>query len=282
MSSLEDARRLELADFLKSRRSQIQPQSVGLPSGQRRRVQGLRREEVAELAEISPTWYTWMEQGRPVTISPRTVSRLGEALQLNSAETEHLKMLAGHSIAAPETGQVQVPPSLLSVIDQMGHFPCYVVCPRWCLMAWNPAAEAVFGPFQERPELERNLLWLTFTEPSYRKLFTEWERFARCMINHFRADFHGGLGTPEGAALVDKLLRLDPSFRKWWSEHEVTRPPNWRKNLMHPKLGLLSLDQANMQISDSNYLRLTVYTPANAATERSLRSISQQPAIAAL
>ncbi len=279
--SSEDTRRLELADFLKTRRSQIQPQSVGLPSGQRRRVQGLRREEVAELAEISHTWYTWMEQGRPVSISLRTVGRLCEALQLNAAETEHVKMLTGHSNASTETGQVQIPPTLWAVIDQMGHLPCYVVCPRWCVMAWNPAAEAVFGPFQDRPEPERNLLWLTFTEPAYRKLFTEWERFARCMINHFRADFHGGLGTPEGAALVDQLLGLDADFRKWWREHDVTRPPNWRKDLMHPKLGPLSLDQSNMQISDSNYLRLTVYTPADPATERSLRSISS-PLAAAL
>jgi transcriptional regulator with XRE-family HTH domain len=254
--------RFALADFLKRCRSRLSPQQVGLPLGRRRRVSGLRREEVAELAEISATYYAWIEQARPVNLSAKTLECLAEALRLNLSERQHLRNLTQESRVE---GCAQISEATRATLEQLEPFPVLVVCRRWTIVACNQAAELVFGPLRGE-----NLLYLAFTRVDFQKLFVEWERFARCTLNHFRHAYHYGLGSSEGVQLVEQLQRESPIFRQWWPDYEVSLPPNWRKHLRHPHLGELQLDPCEFTLD--NDLRMIVYTPADAPTRYRLQA----------
>ncbi|MEI2578548.1 helix-turn-helix transcriptional regulator [Scytonema sp. PRP1] len=258
----DQQRRTELADFLRTRRSRLSPTQVGLPQGSRRRVPGLRREEVAELANIGVTWYTWLEQARPVNVSPQTIEQIAQALRLDQYEREHLFLLAGQSppLEPPSTTLVTAP--MQQVLDSLGENPAYIVEPCWNLLAWNQAASLVFGDFDTKPIQERNLMWLVYTDPAMRRLLVDWEAFARCLLVQFRADYGQRVGTREWMELVAALQRVSPEFRQWWSSHDVTRPMDWRKELDHPIVGRLSLDSVTMQLHGTANWRLVVYTPA--------------------
>jgi transcriptional regulator with XRE-family HTH domain len=254
-------RRKELADFLKTRRTKLLPSQVDLPSGSRRRVKGLRREEVAELADISTNWYTWLEQGRQINVSPQTLERIAQGLRLDRHETEHLFMLAGHPPPLLQSPVEAVTTGIRHILDSLNPNPAYLVDQRWDLVAWNRTACYVFGNFEVKPLLERNLMWLVFTEPAMRQLFADWSGFARCLLVHFRADYSQSLDDPRAIELAELLQRVSPEFQHWWKGHDVARPPEWRKELDHPIVGRLSLDSTTFQVPPAAKLRLVVYTP---------------------
>jgi len=258
----EAARRAELADFLRTRRARLSPGQVGLPKGSRRRVPGLRREEVAELADIGVTWYTWLEQARPVNVSPHTLEQLAQALQMNSQEREHLFLLAGQSPPLPSSSGDLITASMQRVLDSLEPNPAYVTCPHWDLLAWNQAACLIFGEFDKILPEERNLMWLAFTEKAMRQLFVNWTGFARCLLLHFRADYGRSTGDPRWSQLVAALQQASPEFREWWSCHDVARPLDWQKELDHPVLGKLLLDSSTFGVHPTGSPRLVVYTPA--------------------
>jgi transcriptional regulator with XRE-family HTH domain len=183
LQTADDSRRRELADFLRARRGSLSPEQIGLPLTRRRRVRGLRREEVAEAAGISTAWYTYIEQARDLNLSPATLGRIGLALHLNPEERDHLFQLAGHAAPQQEDqGATMVMTPLLGMLRGMEPNPAYVLDPKWNIVAWNRTSELIFGDLETVHPAERNYLNLIFTSSVLRERFVNWEEVARCSI----------------------------------------------------------------------------------------------------
>lgn len=264
-----------LGAFLRIRRGALQPEDVGLPKRSNRRLTpGLRREEVAELADISVSWYTRLEQGKDVQLSAKAVRGIAAALKLSAAERDYLFTLARGgtlgvepSLPAPPTATVST--TLQAVLDAQGERPAYIVDPCLNLLAWNQAANDVFGSgagfvgdFADLPKHERNLLWLIFTDEA-RRLFVHWERHARLLLAQFRDASRHFVDDPWIAGLVEQLSERSPEFAEWWSRHDVERVQETEKVIDHPRVGRVALRQTVLQIvDDSPGLFLILYTPA--------------------
>jgi transcriptional regulator with XRE-family HTH domain len=256
-------RREELADFLRTRRSSIQPGDVGLPNGGRRRTPGLRREEVAQLAGVGATWYTWLEQGRDVRASLEVLEALAGALRLTPAERSHLILLGRGEQAPPcKPPPEQVSPTLRRLIENLGPNPAYLLGRRWDYLAWNRAFQVVFGWEPGVDPLSRNQVWLTFMDPSRRKLFVDWEAGARLLVARFRADTAKHIGEPGFEELIEALRSSSPAFRKWWNHHEVAGSGEGRKEFLHPIVGRLVFEHAVFRHAEFDEQRLILYSPA--------------------
>jgi transcriptional regulator with XRE-family HTH domain len=262
-SHREDARRAELADFLRTRRAAIQPEDVGLPGGGRRRTPGLRREEVAQLAGVGSTWYTWLEQGRDVRASLDVLEALSRALRLTQAERAHLILLGRGEEAPPSRRQPaeRVSPDMRRLIENLGPNPAYVIGRRWDYLAWNDAATVILGDLSRVPRARRNHAWLTFTDPARRQMFPDWELTSRRLVAKFRADSARHVGDPDFEDLIAALRRTSPEFCSAWSRHEVARGGAGRKELRHPIAGPLIFSQAVMRPDENPEQRLILYTP---------------------
>jgi transcriptional regulator with XRE-family HTH domain len=255
-------RREELADFLRKRRASIKPEDVGLPPGGRRRTPGLRREEVAQLAGVGATWYTWLEQGRDVRASFDVLEAISRALGLSPAERSHLIRLGRGEEAPP----CKPPPERISatvrrLIENLGPSPAYVLGRRWDYLAWNRAACAVFGDFGSVPRAARNHLWLMFMDPARRELLSNWEQSSRLAVAKFRADSAEHIGDPTFDELIQSLRQASPEFCKAWKRHEVARSGEGRKRLEHPVAGTLQFEHAVFNPAESPEQRLILYTP---------------------
>ncbi len=256
------SRRAELADFLKARRAALQPVDVGLPGCGRRRTPGLRREEVAQLAGVGTTWYTWLEQGRDVRASVSVLESLATALRMSSAERNHLIMLGrGEQQPPPVKKREKVTPTVRRLVENLGANPAYVLGRRWDYLAWNSAYAVVFGDPEEVPAGARNALWLMFTDPTRREVMTDWDVSARRLIARFRADHARHVGDPCFEELVDALLEVSPDFRRWWPRHEVLGSGEGRKTIIHPVAGRLEFEHALFKHGDTPDQRLVLYSP---------------------
>ncbi len=255
-------RREELADFLRKRRESIKPDDVGLPTGGRRRTPGLRREEVASLAGVGTTWYTWLEQGRDVRASFDVLEAIAGALRLTPAERAHL-MLLGRGEEAPRCRPPaeRVTPSLRRLVENLGANPALVLGRRWDYLSWNRAACALFGDFNTVPKTARNHLWLMFMDPPRRELVTDWEKASRLAVAKFRADSAAHLGDPSFEELIHALRQASPEFCKAWKRHEVARAGEGRKWLEHPEVGTLVFEHAVFHPAEAPEQRLVLYTP---------------------
>jgi transcriptional regulator with XRE-family HTH domain len=259
-----------LGAFLRIRRGALQPEDVGLPKRPNRRLTpGLRREEVAELAGISVSWYTRLEQGKDVQLSARALHGIAAALKLNAPERDYLLTLARNDAAGgePAPPATTVSPTLQAVLDAQGERPAYIVDACLNMLAWNRAANDVFGAglahgdFADLPTHERNLLWLIFTDEA-RRLFVHWEWHARLLLAQFRDASRHFVGDPWIERLVERLEQRSPEFALWWAQHDVQRIPETEKLLDHPKVGRIALRQTVSQIiDDSPGLFLVLYTP---------------------
>jgi transcriptional regulator with XRE-family HTH domain len=257
-----ERRRAELAHFLRSRRAAIKPQDVGLPNGGRRRTPGLRREEVAQLAGVGATWYTWLEQGRDVRASLDVLEAVARALRLTQAERTHLVLLGRGEEPPPcKTPAERASPTLRRLIENLGANPAYVLGRRWDYLAWNAAATALLGDFAGVPRAQRNHAWLTFADPARRELFTDWERSSRLLVAKFRADSARHLGDPEFDSLISALLAVSPEFARSWERHEVSQSGEGRKELRHPVAGTMVFSHAVFHPSEAPEQRLVLYTP---------------------
>jgi transcriptional regulator with XRE-family HTH domain len=256
-------RRAELADFLRRRRESIRPEAVGLPGGGRRRTPGLRREEVAQLAGVGATWYTWLEQGRDVRASLDVLDAISRALRLTPAERGHLILLGRGEEAAPacKGPAERVSPTLRRLIENLGPSPAYVLGRRWDYLAWNRAACAVFGDFATVPKAQRNHLWMMFMDPLRREMLTDWDRGTRLAAAKFRADSAAHIGDPSFEELIDALRQASPEFCKAWKRHEVARSGEGRKTLSHPVAGTLVFEHAVFNPAEAPEQRLILYTP---------------------
>ena len=261
--SADEIRRRELADFLRIRRARITPADVGLPAGPRRRTPGLRREEIAEIAGVGLTWYTWLEQGRNIRVSARVIERLARVLRLDAAEQVQFSQLAIPDRAPEaEPRQERSNPQIQRMLDNMAGSPALLMGRRWDLLAWNVAARAVFLDYGRIPPAERNLLWLFFVNPAMRRMVADWEPRARDVLARFRADYGRFAGDPRFVALIDRLKRASPEFADWWPRHDILPRVRGRKLYDHPIAGRLLLDHATLSFTDDPHLKLVVYTPA--------------------
>jgi transcriptional regulator with XRE-family HTH domain len=265
-----DRRLKELAAFLRSRRERLTPVAAGLPSGQRRRTPGLRREEVAELAGIGTGWYTFLEQGRDVRPSEGALRRIAHALQLDPAEKKYLSDLALES--APRTrGEEMITPLLRGVVTRMA-YPALILGQRWDLLEYNQAANAVFD-LDYVPD--RNFLRLAFTD-EVRVLCPNWECAARQCVNAFRADNACFLRDPWITSVVDQLTRDSPEFRAWWTEQAVCEMNSGHVTLDHPFVGRLELEFAMLQPRDSPNLTVRVYDSRDKETRTRIDELIRQ------
>jgi transcriptional regulator with XRE-family HTH domain len=274
-------RREELADFLRTRRAALKPEDVGLPGGGRRRTPGLRREEVAQLAGVGATWYTWLEQGRDVRASLDVLEALARALRLNQAERTHL-ILLGRGEAPPpcKNPAERVSPTLRRLLENLGPNPAYILGCRWDYLAWNDAAAALLGDFGSIPRAARNHAWLTFTDPARREMFSDWDRSARVLVAKFRADSARHIGEPEFESLIAALRKTSPEFSRAWDRHEVSHSGEGRKDLRHPIAGMMSFSHAVFHPSERLEQRLILYTPLpeNDTAAKLARLIEDRPA----
>jgi transcriptional regulator with XRE-family HTH domain len=202
----EVSRRSELADFLRKRREALKPEDVGLPNGGRRRTPGLRREEVAALAGVGTTWYTWLEQGRDVRASQQVLESLAEALRMNAAEHSHLMLLGrGDEITPVQPRSETLEPTIQRLVENLGPSPACIIGRRWDYLAWNRAFSVVFCNPMKYPEGRRNQLWSMFMDPVRRARSTDWETGARAALARFRADNARHLGDPDFEELIEDL-----------------------------------------------------------------------------
>jgi transcriptional regulator with XRE-family HTH domain len=257
-----ERRRAELADFLRRRRASITPDEVGLRGGGRRRTPGLRREEVAQLAGVGTTWYTWLEQGRDVRASLEVLEAIARALRLTPAERTHLVLLGRGEDPPPcKSPSERVSPTLKRLINNLGPNPAYVLGRRWDYLAWNEAAAALFGDYAQIPRATRNHAWLMFMDPARREMLSDWERSARLLVAKFRADSALHLGDPEFEQLIHALRQSSPEFCRAWKKHEVSRGGEGRKEIHHPQEGLMVFEMAVLNPQETPDQRLVLYSP---------------------
>jgi transcriptional regulator with XRE-family HTH domain len=270
--------RAELAAFLRSRRERLRPEDVGLPRGPRRRTAGLRREEVALLAGIGVSWYTWLEQGRDIRTSAQVLDAVARALRLNPVERAHVFILAkmADPVAPETTGDL--PDELRAMVHALPH-PACALGPRWDILAYNSAEAALMGDYGRLPPERRNLLWLLFTEPAWRTLLTDWDNDTRRVVAQFRAAMADldKLADPSWRELVGALSARSREFRDMWARHEITGPATRTKRYLHPAAGPLTLTATHLAPPDHPGIRLIVYNPADDATAEALRALVASP-----
>lgn len=251
----------ELGDFLKTRRAKISPEQAGLPSGLRRRTPGLRREEVASLAGIGVTWYTWLEQGRPIQVSAQLLESLSRVLMLNREEIVHLYTLAQHIPPSCFPSYDTVHPMLQHVLDSFVYSPAMILDNRWNIIAWNRAAALVFYDYGQLERSKRNVLRIMFTDAVYARLFDDWETNARTMLGKFRAACSQYIEDPWITDFVSELRTASRDFDEWWSMHQIDKDREMYKLLHHPKAGQLHFEHTSFLIAEDTNLKMYVNTP---------------------
>jgi transcriptional regulator with XRE-family HTH domain len=266
----EEARRKEFGAFLRSRRERIGPEEVGMPATGRRRTPGLRREEVAELASVGVTWYTWLEQGRAVRASTQVLQAIADALQLDQKERDYLFTLAdvAHPPGQPEIEEV--PPSLHAILRKFEPFPAAVQNGRWEILAFNRSYEALLG-LERVPAQNRNALFMYFACPDLRRQWLDWEEIAPRMVSQFRAAMARHVTEPAWELLLERMRRVSPDFDRLWQQHDVGIYGNSPKRFLHPELGLLRLTRLRLWAEPREDALLVVgYAPADDATAAKL------------
>jgi transcriptional regulator with XRE-family HTH domain len=260
----EQGRRSELARFLRTRRERISPSQVGLPVGKRRRTPGLRREELAVVAGVGTTWYAWLEQGRDITVSAPVLESLARTLQLDADERAHLFILAREQLpATPFPAEDTVDPALQLILETMGVYPAYVVCPSWHISAWNQAACQVYADFSTMSPRERNFLWFLFTDQRLRTRLVNWEGEAQHAQALFRASTQRYIGEAWLTEMVTDLEQVSPEFREWWPRYDVQGCNTGQVHLNHPLAGLLSMQATPFQLTGHPGLQMIVDTPVS-------------------
>ena len=268
------ARHAELTDFLRTRRAQVTPEQVGLEANGRRRTPGLRREEVAQLAGVGLSWYTWLEQGRDIHPSAHVLDAIARVLALDAAERAHLFHLARVELPLPEGDYPrQASPELRAIVAGLVPHPAFVTGPRADLLAWNRPAVAVFTDFGAMPPEGRNLLRWLFADPARDHTAATWEDTAKHTLARFRAQHARRPDDPSFAALIEELSAASPEFRAWWPRHEVVAEQAGTKTIEGHALGTLRLHHLQSTPTSDPELRLTMYVPADAETRRILASL---------
>ncbi|OON41477.1 transcriptional regulator [Izhakiella australiensis] len=260
----------QLGRYLKDRRARLDPATLGFPPG-RRRTPGLRREEVALLANVSATWYTWLEQGRGGAPSAEVLERLARALALNNIEREHLFLLAQNRLPQIRHAQTQaISPRLQRILDALTFCPALVKNATWDIVGWNQAASVVLANYESMAPRDRNLLRMMFTDPEKKARVPHWPQIVRFLVATLRRDTaRNGI---DAQPLVDELSAVSEEFRQLWHQHDVESFGEGTKEIWHAQCGPLKLEYATFAIDRQPDLGLMIYQPAG---DEDLKKIQQ-------
>ncbi|CAG6393043.1 helix-turn-helix transcriptional regulator [Streptomyces cocklensis] len=267
------SRRHELASFLRSRRERIAPEQVGLPPGRRRRTPGLRREEVAQLAAVGVTWYTWLEQARDIQVSSQVADAIARALMLDRNERRHLFTLAGTADPHPHLDCPVISPAVRGMLDQLEPLPAAVFNGRFDIIAYNRTYGRLVCDLDTLPAEDRNVMWLAFTDPRWRERMLDREENTRVMAAKFRASMANHLAEPAWKELLRRLQQNSPEFREAWERHEVLQPGSHVKRYLNPEVGLLAFDFTHLWLGPQDGPRMTTYSPVDELTRDRLERL---------
>jgi transcriptional regulator with XRE-family HTH domain len=274
------AQRLELGVFLRSRRERIRPDEVGFAPGGRRRTPGLRREEVALLAGVGVTWYTWLEQGRDINVSGHVLDAIATALRFDRQERSHLYRLAGIR-SGPARGVCSaLPPTVQKTLDAVSPYPALALNDRYDILAFNEAYCRVVIDLAKVPIEDRNMLWLNFASDAWKCSFLDAGSTRHHMVAAFRAASADHLGDALWQDLIQGLLSTSPYFAELWGRYDVEAPSTRTKMLEVDGFGILRIEPINLWLSQLGPLRVTVYTALDEETETKLRQIVGETAAA--
>jgi transcriptional regulator with XRE-family HTH domain len=269
-------RRTELAAFLRTQRARLTPADVGLVTGSasgRRRTQGLRREEVAQLSGVGVTWYTWLEQGRDISASAQVIDALARALVLNQDQHRHLRELAGLPPPEPQAAADDMLPRLQLLVDAAMPSPASVYDSRFDYLVWNRAYVRVRHDPGSLPPARRNMLWMMFTDEVNRARMVRWESAAQAVLSQFRAAVGRHPDDPRLAELVAALTEASPQFRDWWAEYPVRYFRPATIGIEHPGAGLIALQMFQLRLVDQPDLIAVIQVPANETSLGRVRSL---------
>ena len=271
-ASPEDApdRRRELASFLRSRRERIAPEDAGLIAGRRRRTPGLRREEVAQLASVGVTWYTWLEQGRPIHASPDVLEAIGRALRLDLPERDHLFRLAGVAPAEPDPAAPCLEAEVQVVLDQLHPLPASVLNARYDVLAWNQAYAALFPSLVDAEPADRNLLWQIFATDAECPVLDREKELAR-MVATLRGAYSRHVGEPRWTDFIRDVSAASLEFAAYWATHDVAEPANRMKRFRGIAGDVIELFVTGFAVTGTPEARMVVYTPVDDVATARLR-----------
>ncbi|GAA3037830.1 helix-turn-helix transcriptional regulator [Streptosporangium longisporum] len=271
-------RRAELAAFLRNRRERISPEAAGLPPGSRRRTPGLRREEVALLAGVGVTWYTWLEQGRPINASVQVLDAISRTLELDQAEREHLYRLADvPAVSEGDASRGRLAPEIQVILDRLDPIPAAVYNGRYDLLAWNAAYGSLFPNVVAQPVATRNVLWQIFAmQECCSQIANRAEEVAQ-MVAVLRAGFGRHLGEPAWTGFVRALSAASPEFASMWAAHDVARPGSQMKIFHHFSGGQVRTVSTSMTLPSPPETRMVVYTPADEESRERIEWIRANP-----
>jgi len=262
-----------LGSYLKDRRAKLDPAALGF-SLQRRRTPGLRREEVAQRANVSATWYTWLEQGRGGAPSADVLDRIAGALLLTDIEREHLFLLG---LGRPPEARYREPqgitPRLQRLLDTLHHSPAFVRTATWDVMAWNQAAAVVLTDYGTLPEGQRNVLRLMFRNSQVRAAQPDWQSVARYVVASFRADVARAGAARNVQSLVDELCATSAEFAAMWRANDVQGHGDGLKVLNHEIAGRLTLEFSSFAVDGRPDLNLVIYNPATPEDAEKIRQL---------
>jgi transcriptional regulator with XRE-family HTH domain len=262
-----------LGSYLRDRRTKLDPAAFGV-SASRRRTPGLRREEVAQRAYISPTWYTWLEQGRGGAPSADVLDRIARALMLTDVEREHLFLLGlGRPPEVRYRAVDGITPRLQRVLDALEPSPALIRTATWDVVAWNRAATVMLADYGSMPPKQRNVLRFIFLDPRVRAAQYDWESVARLVVASFRVDAARAGAASEVEPLVDELCRLSPEFKAMWSDNDVRGHGEGVKHIRHPLLGPLAFEYSVFAVDGRSDLSMVVYNPSTPADADKIRSL---------
>ncbi|GGH09492.1 helix-turn-helix transcriptional regulator [Paenibacillus segetis] len=268
-----------LSQFLKAQRAKLTPESVGLPEGSRRRTPGLRREEVAQLAGVSHTWYTWLEQGRDIKVSSSVLDNVAMALQLTADERKYLFSLAlettpGVSLLTEELPEIS--PALRVILQELTYCPTIISDRRCQIVGWNDAASHVFLDFEHIPPEQRNMISLLFTRKEFRRLAVNWEQFVSGYLAIFRAYYGQYVEDEWYEEFLKEMRETHPEFNRLWDQSKVSTAPEVLLEFRHAKARKMLFQLTSLQVHGGTDLRCSIYTPApDTSTKAKLKKLMQ-------
>jgi len=268
----------QLGAYLRDRRTRLDPVALGIAPG-RRRTAGLRREEIAARANVSTTWYTWLEQGRGGAPSADVLDRIARALMLTDVEREHLFLIGlGRPPEIRYRPVEGIAPRLQRILDAFTVSPAMMRTLTWDVVAWNSAAAVVLGDYGKMAPQERNILRLMFSNTHVRRLQFDWEAVARYVVGAFRADVARAGAQEHVQSLVDELSAQSEAFRRMWRDNDVSGHAVGVKRLRHPKLGEMQLEYSAFAVEGRPDLTMVVYNPATQADADNVRALLAEEA----
>jgi hypothetical protein len=261
-----ERRREELGSFLKARRARLSPEDCGIPRGTRRRTPGLRREEVALLAGVGVTWYTWLEQGREINVSTQVLDAVATTLRLDRVEREHLYRLTEATPSLSGAARGPVPAEIREIVRSLDPLPASLTNARFDVLIANDAHEDLFWDWHSLPCVHRNTLWCCIAEPAAREKFPQYEQEMRYLVARLRAAYAGHVGDREWDEDIRRLSCLSPEFEDLWARHEVAEAQPRVRTFVHPVTGPLTFTATELQVPAMAGARLMVNTPNDEQT----------------